>query len=185
MDLAINKEKFTERLEKLQNDWQSKKSTSYNLADALCIPLGTAGESIYSKSSSFHLYFFGNEELTDSVIIITKNTFYFMSSTKKVNFVKGQLGDSLGSFNLIYLERTKDEGLNRENFNKLMNAVRKGNGKKLGSFFKDKFNGSFMSSWMEFVESSQIEKSDVTAAFGTFFAMKDEQEIVSFPSRFY
>jgi nucleosome binding factor SPN SPT16 subunit len=178
-DLAINKEKFIERLEKLQNDWLTQKSSAYSGADALCIPLGTASESIYSKSSAFHLYFFGNEELTDSVIIIVKNTFYFMSSTKKCNFVKEHLGETIKGFSFVYLERTKDEGMNREHFNKLMGAVRKGGGKKLGSLFKDKFNGTFMPQWMEFVDQSQIEKAEIAPALGVFFALKDETELVS------
>jgi nucleosome binding factor SPN SPT16 subunit len=178
-ELVINKEKFIERLEKLQSDWLAHKSTVYGGADALCIPLGTAGDSIYSKSSAFHLSFFGNEELTDSVTLIVKNTFYFMSSTKKCNFVKQHLGESIKGFTLVYLERTKDEGMNREHFNKLMNVVRKGGGKKLGSLFKDKFNGAFIPQWMEFVEQSQIEQVEIAPALGLFFSLKDETEVVS------
>lgn len=157
-ELVINQEKFLERFERLHNDWLNQKTTSlYSNADALCIPFGTAGETLYSKSAALHLYLFGNEELTDSIIVITKNNFYFMSSTKKCNFVKQHLGETLKSFTLTYLEKTKDEGMNRENFNKLIGAIRKGNGKRLASLFKDKFNGTFIPQWMELVDSNQLE----------------------------
>ena len=179
MDLAINKERFIERLERLQNDWLGQKTSTYGGADAICIPLGSASDSIYSKSSAFHLYFFSHEELTDSLILITKNTFYFMSSTKKCAFVKQHLGEKLNEFTLVYLERTKDEGQNREHFNRLMNVVRKGGGKKLGSLFKDKFNGSFIPLWQEFVDQSQIEKVEIAPALGLFFSLKEDVELVS------
>ena len=65
----------------------------------------------------------------------------------------------------------------RENFNRLMGAVRKSNGKMMGSLFKDTFEGSFIPMWTEFVDGSQIEKFDIASALGMFFAIKDANEI--------
>jgi len=180
MELTINSEKFSQRLDRLQSDWTNQKLSSWGGADAICIPFGIANEDIaYSKSSAFHTYMFGLEEFSDSLILLTKNNFYFMSSQKKCAFLQKQVGEKQGDIVFHYLERSKDEGVVRENFNKLMGAVRKGGGKKLGSLFKDKFEGKFIDSWMEFVDQSQIEKVEISPALGQFFSVKDESEVVS------
>ena len=78
-DIQISSDKFYLRLQRLIDAWTSNK-TSWGGADSLCIMLGTREEeSSYSKSSSLHLYLLGYE-ITDSIIIITKNSFTFMAS---------------------------------------------------------------------------------------------------------
>lgn len=179
MELNVNAEKFFQRLERLQSEWLNQKQSLWGGADALCIPFGVANEEIaYSKSSSFHIYMFGFEEFSDSLILLTKNNFYFMSSLKKCSFLQKQVGDKHGDIALHFLERSKDDGVTRENFNKLLNAVRKGSGKKLGSLYKDKFEGKFLNSWLDIVEQSQLEKVEIAPALGHFFAVKDESEMV-------
>jgi nucleosome binding factor SPN SPT16 subunit len=179
MELEINVERFYQRLERLQTEWLANKTGSWGGADAICIPFGSVGDELaYSKSATSHLYLIGYEDFTDSIILIAKNAFYFMASSKKCNFLEKQFADKPGPFSLHFLERTKDEGMTRENFNQLMGAVRKNGGKKMGSLFKEKFNGSFIPQWMDFVDQSQIEKIDITAALGLFFAVKDETEQV-------
>jgi nucleosome binding factor SPN SPT16 subunit len=180
-ELKINAETFYEKLDKLVHHWQSQKSSLWGSADALCIPYGSRQEGTYSKTQAFHLYFFGIEDLSDSIILLTKTEFYFMSNAKKCNFLRDQLSSSEKKsdkiVNFHYLEKTKDNGMVRENFNRLMGSVRKGGGKSMGSFYSDNFEGSFIPMWSEFVEGSQIEKVDVANAFGMFFAIKDEEEV--------
>lgn len=179
MELTINVERFQERLDRLHTHFISQKSTVWGGADALCIPFGSANEDlVYSKSSAFHLYLFGYEDFTDSLILLSKEGFYFMSSTKKCNFLQNQLSTANSKIPLTFLERTKDEGMNRENFNKLLGAVRKNGGKKLGSLFKDTHNGNFMASWMEAVSQSQLEQIEIGSSLGLFLAIKDEHELV-------
>eukprot|EP00981_Chlorochromonas_danica_P000694 scaffold147_cov164-Ochromonas_danica.AAC.11 len=101
-----------------------------------------------------------------------------MSSTKKCNFLREQLSATTSSSTtLTFYERTKDEGMNRENMNNLINAIRKNNGKKIGSLFKDKFSGHFVAQWMEMVDNSQLEKVEIASALGHFLAIKDEVEL--------
>lgn len=163
----------------MQNDWLAQKSGVWGGADAICIPLGSAGEELaYSKSAALHLFLLGYEDFTDSIILISKNTFYFMSSSKKCAYLQKLFAGKTGSFAMHFLEKTKDEGMTRENFNLLMNVVRKNGGKKLGSLYKDKYNGAFVPNWMEFVDQSQIEKVELGPAFGLFLSVKDEAEQV-------
>jgi nucleosome binding factor SPN SPT16 subunit len=60
-----------------------------------------------------------------------------------------------------------------------MGIVRKNGGKKLGTLSKDKFEGSFIPAWTDFVQQSQIETVDIGSALGLLFAVKDEKELVS------
>ncbi|KAJ1431655.1 FACT complex subunit-domain-containing protein [Ochromonadaceae sp. CCMP2298] len=175
-DIQINAERFYQRLERLQTNWLSHKSTVWGGADALCIPMGAVGDDVnYSKSTSVHLYLFGYE-FADSLIVITKNNFYFMATAKKCGMLEKDLGGKHESIQLNCLIRTKDEGQNREFFNELANAVRK-SGKRLGSLYKSTHEGSFIPSWLGFVDQSQLEKIELAPALGLFLAQKDEAEL--------
>lgn len=178
----MNAERFFQRLDRLQQHWLSNKATIWGGADAICIPHGSANEDIlYSKSAAMNLYFFGLEDFTDSIILLTKDNFFFMSSSKKCKFLEEQLQPKIegSGFQVHFLEKTKDEGANRELFHKLIGAVRKNNGKKLGSLFKDKTPGTFIESWMSLVDSSGIEKVEINSGIGYFLAIKDDVEQVN------
>lgn len=178
----INVERFYNRLERLQTDWISHKNSVWGGSDAICIPLGanTDDDSLsYSKSSSMHIFLFGYE-FPDSIVIITRNNFYFMATTKKCDYFNPLVGKN-SAFKINLLQKTKDEGMNREHFNTLLNVVRKGGGSKLGSLYKGEYAGSFIPSWMQFVEQGQIDKVEIAPALGLFLAVKDELELVSQP----
>ena len=180
MDITLNAERFFERLERLQTDWTSHKSTVWGGADALCIPLGAVGDEInYSKSSSFHLFLFGYE-FADSLIVITRNNFYFMATAKKCGMLEKDLVGKHDTIKVHCLIRSKDEGQNREHFNELGNVVRKGGGKRIGSFLKAEYEGNFIPSWLRFVDQSQLEKCDIAPSMGLFLSVKDETELVRF-----
>jgi nucleosome binding factor SPN SPT16 subunit len=177
-DITLNAERFYARLERLQTDWMSHKSGAWGGSDALCIPLGAVGDEInYSKSSSFHLFLFGYE-FADTLIVITRNNFYFMATQKKCNMLEKDLVGKHDTIKLHLLVRSKDEGQNREYFNELGNAIRKGGGKRLGSLFKAEFPGNFIPTWINFVDMSQLEKFDIAPALGLFLSTKDETELV-------
>jgi nucleosome binding factor SPN SPT16 subunit len=179
MEISLNSERFYERLERLQTDWMSHKSGIWGGADALCIPLGAVGDEInYSKSSAFHLHLFGYE-FADSLIVITRNNFYFMATAKKCGMLEKDLVGKHETIKVHLLVRSKDEGQNREHFNELSNVVRKNNGKRLGSLFKAEYEGNFIPNWMGFVDQSQLEKVEIAPALGLFLSIKDETELVS------
>ena len=178
MDVTINAERFYQRLERLQTEWMSHKSTIWGGSDAICIPIGAIGDEInYSKSSAFHLFLFGYE-FADSLIVITRNNFYFMATAKKCGMLEKDLAGKHDTIKLNLLVRTKDEGQNREHFNELSNAVRKGGGKRLGSLFKGDYAGNFIPSWTAFIDQSQLEKFEIAPSIGLFLSTKDESELV-------
>jgi nucleosome binding factor SPN SPT16 subunit len=180
MEIAINAEKFFERLEHLQTHWNTHKSTVWGGSDAICIPLGAATEDLhYSKSSSMHLYLLGYE-FPDSIMLITRNSFHFMATSKKCAHLEKALLDPAFSSrptSVHLITKEKDEGMNRENLNNLINIVRK-NGKRLGCLYKGDYNGAFIPQWIEVIQQSQIEQFEIAPSLGLFFAKKDETELV-------
>lgn len=174
MGETVDSQRFFERLGKIQTHWLSNK-TAFDDADALCICYGARSEELeYSKFSTFHLYLYGFE-FPDSITLITKDSFYFMATPKKCNMFESLTSNNSVSINL--LQRSKDEGVNRENLHKLINAVRKTGGKKIGSIFKFDYQGSFIPSWIEFISNNQLDKAEISPALGIFFSKKDENEI--------
>jgi nucleosome binding factor SPN SPT16 subunit len=59
----------------------------------------------------------------------------------------------------------------------MANIVRKGGGSKIGSVFKDEYSGSFIKTWMDFVDTSHLEKVELSGALGYFFSVKDATEL--------
>ena len=174
MEVVINPERFFQRLERLQAHWKENKTRYYNGADVLCIPFGTTDENVYSKASSLHFYLLGYE-FPDSIIIITPKSFHFMATAKKCAYLESALMTSENAISVNIIKKEKDEGVNRENFHNLMHLVRK-TGKNIGSMFKEKYAGSFIPGWMEFVNQSQVDMIEIAGAIGMFFAVKDEAE---------
>eukprot|EP01038_Epipyxis_sp_PR26KG_P005811 gene5811-8017_t len=176
-EIVVNVDRFYSRLERIQTDWMTHKNTLWGGSDAICIPLGTSSEDNlnYSKSSSMHIYLFGYE-FPDSIILITRNNFYFMSTAKKCDYMNELVGKN-SAITVHLIIRTKDEGANRESFHTLANAIRKGGGKKVGSLFKNEYLGTFIPSWIQFVETNQLEVYEVASAVGVLLATKDDVEL--------
>lgn len=179
MTEAIDVEKFYERLEKIQSAWLTHRTTAWESADALCICYGSRTEDLlYSKFSSFHVYLFGYE-FPDSIILITKNEFYFMASAKKCSILE-PLKQKESKIQMHLLQRGKDEGQNREFMHTLVQAIRKTGGKNVGSLYKNEYLGTFIPSWFEFISSNQLDKVEIASALGQYFATKDESEMVRY-----
>ena len=176
MTEEIPVEQFFTRLERLVNNWQSNKSIWGN-SDALCIPNGTRDENvIYSKQQSAMQYLTGLE-FTDIIFLIDGKSFHVMASAKKIKYFQ-HLVNKNEKFSIHLYERTSDEGANKDIYQKLMSVIRKNtSSKKLGSLYKFEHQGNFIPSWFKFIEDNLIEKVEISAALGLFFAKKDDIEL--------
>jgi nucleosome binding factor SPN SPT16 subunit len=142
------------------------------------VVLGTRDDdSNYSKASALHLYLLGYE-ITDSIMIITSNSFWFMASEKKCKYLETSIMNVQSqTITCNILHKTKDEGLNRERFNQLLNNCRK-SGLKVGTLSQIESNGPFIQSWTSSLDQSQLEKVDITAGISDLLSIKDETELV-------
>ena len=174
-DVAVNAERFFQRLERLQAHWKAHKSEYWKGADVLCIPAGTTdADATYSKSASLQLYLLGYE-FSDTIILITSKSVHVIATAKKCTILEVLTKVENAPATVQLIKKEKDEGVNRENFHNLLSVVRKA-GKNIGSLFKQEFAGTFVQSWMELVKSSTIDMVDIADGLGMFFAVKDDVE---------
>jgi nucleosome binding factor SPN SPT16 subunit len=181
MEVVINAEQFALRLKKLHATFLANRETNWNGADVLCIPMGanTEEDLNYSKSSALHLYLMGYE-FSDSIIVLTKNTFCLMAAPKKCTILETAIQSRpVEGIKFEFFRKTKDEGANRECFNSILGIMRKNGATKIGSLLKVEFPGTFIPAWKDALTHSTLATVDISASLGAFFAVKDESELVS------
>ena len=116
-----------------------------------------------SKSTSVQIWLFGYE-LSDTIIGMTKEKMVIITSKKKAEFLK-PLTSSKGSENsegtpqVTILIRSK-EG-NSDNFAKFFEIITE-NGKKLGNFSKESFEGNFYKEMRKELKSRDLETTDIS-----------------------
>jgi nucleosome binding factor SPN SPT16 subunit len=178
-DIVVDAARFHERIIRLRDHWQSSVEAWDNV-DAVCIPMGATSDTdaVYSKSASVHMYLFG-VEFPDSIILITKNSFFFMAAAKKCSYLQPVAATvAPGNLKMSLLTKTKEESLNREHFQTLLQAA-KTSGRRLGTIInKVPFNGEFIPSWTSYIEAGRMEVVDISAGLGLMLSMKDETELV-------
>jgi nucleosome binding factor SPN SPT16 subunit len=175
--ISINRESFYRRTKRLVEFWKND-SEMWGNCETICIMLGTRQEDAnYSKASALHLYLLGYE-IADSIIVLSKANFWFMASEKKCQYLERDLSGGSTEIGFHTLHKSKDEGMNREHYNTLLGAVRKSGKLKLGSLYQVENTGTFIESWIDCLNQSQIEKVDIPLAFSLFLSVKDEQELV-------
>jgi nucleosome binding factor SPN SPT16 subunit len=175
MEISIDAGRFHERLLRLRDHWQQHLDEKWDHCGAVCIPMGAAAETdVYSKSSALHLFLMGYE-FPDSVMVITKSAFYFMSAPKKIKHLQElTTAGGAGDMKVHLLPKTKDQVQNSEQFQNIVQAIK---GKKLGNLTKANFHGEFIPSWMSFLDSCHIESVDIAPALGLFLSVKEDSEL--------
>jgi nucleosome binding factor SPN SPT16 subunit len=176
--IAIDADQFFSRLNGIKTHWLAHKNDMWEGADALCVPMGSVKDQdvVYSKSSSVHLYLLGYE-FPDSLLVLTPTKLFFMATQKKIALLETIKDDS--KFPIETLVKTKDQAANRENFKTIINEIKSTGGSKLGTLVKDNFEGSFVPSWNDTVQSDLLDAVEISRGLGYVLSIKDaaEQEI--------
>ncbi|CAH0383891.1 unnamed protein product [Bemisia tabaci] len=180
-NFVIDKEAFFKRVKKLYSSWKGENGDSDETllkADALISAVAADEVTVYCKSSALQLWLLGYE-LTDTVTVFTQNTIYFLASRKKIDFLRQieSAKDEAGLPSIKLLTREKN-GDDSESFKKLLDAIKGSkNGKTVGLFSKENFQGAFMDSWNAALKKGNFETVDITAAIGMVMSVKDENEV--------
>ncbi|KAF6025524.1 dre4 [Bugula neritina] len=135
-DLKLDKDTFLKRLGILNSTW--KKSDLFGV-DAVAMAVGKDENVVYSKSTALQTWLFGYE-LPDTLMVLTEETAYFLSSKKKIEFLQPVEGSHSGITVKLLIRDKKDD--DKTNFSKLVEAIKKSrSGSSLGEVSKDKFEG--------------------------------------------
>ena len=158
---------------------KKENKNEWSKLDAFVFAVGVDEEMVYSKSNTLQSWLLGYE-LPDTVLVMTEENIIFLSSKKKIEFLR-PLESNLDSSKTVpdvkLLVRDKEDK-DKRNIAKLIESIRKSkNGKSVGTFTKDKFPGEFMSAWREAVKKEGLESVDMSAQFGYLMAPKEEVEI--------
>ncbi|KAH8274963.1 hypothetical protein KR018_003444 [Drosophila ironensis] len=179
---VLDKEAFVRRVKRLYTEWKAP-STGHDDAlsnlDCIMSVVGTDEDVIYSKSMALQLWLLGYE-LTDTISVFASDAVYFLTSKKKIEFLKQTQNiteEGMPEVKLLVRDRTdKDQG----NYEKLIKALQNSKkGKRLGVFTKDAFPGEFSEAWKKSLMDSKFEHVDISTIIAYLMCPKDESEISS------
>lgn len=120
-------------------------------------------------------------ELTDTITIFTETSIYFLASKKKIEFLKQieEIKDASDLPEIKLMVKDKNDK-DKANFEKLIEIMKKSkDGKTLGAFAKDVFEGEFCESWRNALKGKGFEQVDVSTALGYIMCSKEEPEILT------
>ena len=177
--VSVDKDIFLRRIQNIYDFWKKGEEGIAINTDAIVSVVGQDEDVIYSKSTASQQWLLGYA-LTDTIMLLCDSGLYFLSSKKKIEFLKPiqeghETMENLPPIHLLL--RSKADG-DSANFNQLIEAIKGSKeGKSVGVFIKDKSSGDFADSWKKAFESSKLEKTDISAQFAYIMSVREDVEI--------
>ncbi|XP_023167184.1 FACT complex subunit spt16 isoform X2 [Drosophila hydei] len=177
---VIDKESFVRRIKRLYTEWKAPSTGHDNVLsnlDCIMSVVGVDEDVIYSKSMALQLWLLGYE-LTDTISVFASDAIYFLTSKKKIEFLKqAQNINEEGVPEIKLLVRDRNDK-DQANFEKLITTMQNSKkGKRLGVFTKDAFPGEFSESWKKLLTAAKFEHVDISTIIAYLMCPKDESEI--------
>ncbi|KAL9700526.1 hypothetical protein quinque_003967 [Culex quinquefasciatus] len=181
-NIVLDKDSFYRRIKRLYANWKEPEFShddSLSKVDCIVTAVGVDEETIYSKSTSLQTWLLGYE-LTDTITVLCEKAIYFLTSKKKIDFLKQIEREAEENAPTVKLLVRDKNDKDKANFEKLLEAIKgsKG-GKTLGVFSKDNFPGEFCETWKKFLKEQSFESVDISVPMGYIMCAKEDSEIIT------
>ncbi|XP_008559292.1 FACT complex subunit spt16 isoform X1 [Microplitis demolitor] len=183
-NVSLDKETFFRRMKRLYNGWKDGEvgtDDSFSKMDCLVSAVGTDEDIIYSKSMALQTWLL-SYELTDTIMILAEDCICFLSSKKKIEFLRqvesGKTEETGVPPVKLFVRDKSDE--DKANFGKLIDVIKGSKkGKTLGVFSKENYPGAFMDAWRAAIKPHSFDTIDVSAAAAYVMCPKEDVEILT------
>ncbi|EXJ60662.1 xaa-Pro aminopeptidase [Cladophialophora yegresii CBS 114405] len=180
-DVQVDATAFFERLQSLYNAWKADKragsgNEAFGGADTIIVLTGKAAdETVYVKNNAIHFWLLGYE-FPATLMVFTTAVLYVVTTEKKAKHL-ANLKDGKIPVEILTVH-VKQSETRTQAFQKCIDVIQ-GAGKKVGIIPKAEAHGPFVDEWVKMYGeiSKNIEEVDVSGAFSTAFAVKDENEL--------
>lgn len=179
-NISLDKDTFYRRLKRLYSAWQKPDSENgFSKTDCLVTAVGVDEEIVYSKSGALQTWLLGYE-LTDTIMVFTESTAYFLASKKKIDFLR-QAENNKEENNIAIKLLIRDRNdKDAANFKILISAIKGSRkGKTLGVFAKDNYPGEFMELWRAALKKEDFSTADISPAVAYLIAPKEDTEVIT------
>ncbi|EFA86784.1 FACT complex subunit SPT16 [Heterostelium album PN500] len=179
-DVRIDSKTFNQRLRSLYQSWENAENDAlWKSADCLVLALGAPNDqNPYQKVTMMQSWLFGYE-LRETLIVFLKKSIHIVASQKKISIFEAIDKPEEGEQKPFHFHTIDKSDNNKANFESVIAEMKKSKtGKHMGVIGKEKYLGDFGKSWEEAIESSGMEKVDITQGLSSLLAIKDTQELV-------
>ncbi|KFB51536.1 AGAP006817-PA-like protein [Anopheles sinensis] len=181
-NIVLDKDCFFRRIKRLYANWKDpefRHDDSLSKVDCIMTAVGVDEETFYSKSTSLQTWLFGYE-LTDTISVFCDNAIVFLTSKKKIEFLKQiekDADESLPPIRLLVRDKNDKDKANYEKLYEAMKASKAG--KTVGVFTKDNFPGEFCENWRAFLKDKHLTNVDISVPIGYIMCPKEDSELIT------
>ncbi|KAJ6808865.1 FACT complex subunit SPT16-like [Iris pallida] len=178
---TINLDTFNNRLKMFYTHFKEHKADLWGGSDAVVVATPPPSEDLrYLKSSAFNMWLLGYE-FPETIMVFMDKHIHFLTSQKKstlLETIKKAAKEAVGTNITMHIKTKSDDGTNL--MEEILKAVRVRSGSEspvVGHIAKEAPEGKLLETWLEKLNGSMLQLSDITNGFSDLFAVKDASEV--------